>query len=117
LLFKDKHRWKRRWIILDDKSVHIFRSHEDLNPPFVINLMGSAVKRRKYDRDKEFTFDVITAAQSYSFQTDKEPEMMKWVTEIQQVCEKLVLCEIGGKAPSARVREAPNAWHMFSTDQ
>jgi Arf-GAP with coiled-coil, ANK repeat and PH domain-containing protein len=39
---------------------------------------------------------------SHLFQTDKEPELMMWVTAIQTVCERLVLSEIGGKATHSK---------------
>ena len=98
---------------------------QDMNPPYTIPLMGSAIKRRKKTEKGEFSFEVISAAQKYDdaaifdttreivmmmpssdgtrsiycsnlFQLETEAELLRWLVGGQQVCEQLVLGEIEG---------------------
>lgn len=96
------HKRRRRWIILDKQNLYIFKSVEDFKAPKVINLHCSAVRRLV----KEATpaFEIITSGRTFVFIVDKEQkgdrssEISSWVTEIQAVCEKLVLSSIGANS-------------------
>jgi len=82
---------KKRWIIVDELNLYIFKSPEDYGIPVVINLHCCAVRKAK----EAFGFELVTSGKNYLFCLDKEktpPVILDaWIQEIQTVCDNIVL--------------------------
>mmetsp|Transcript_19 Transcript_19/g.23 ORF Transcript_19/g.23 Transcript_19/m.23 type:complete len:359 (+) Transcript_19:851-1927(+) len=94
------HKRRRRWVILDKQNIYIFKSVEDFKAPKVINLHCTAVRR--VVKEATPALEIVTSGHTFVFHVDKEEKGDKgaaidsWITEIQRVCDELVLSSIGG---------------------
>jgi Putative GTPase activating protein for Arf/PH domain len=85
------HRWKRRWAIMTDAQLYLFKSTQDPRDPVVVPLIGACVRPVPL---KQTTFQVLAVNNTHTFQVESSLEMYEWVTRLGEVCERLVMTSI-----------------------
>lgn len=106
---KPHHSSKRRWAILEQTSLYVFKGPRDPRNPLVIALMGACVRLVPF---KQTTFQVLASTGTYVITCDSQKELSIWVTRMTNICEQLVLGEIDKPAEG----EVPDSQHASEAD-
>ena len=81
--------WTKRWCVLQEDRLHLFRRADEVVPMLSIPLKQCEV-RRANKKTKKFSFElnVPSEKEDYCFATDDEKEMLSWIRMLRVVAEE-----------------------------
>lgn len=81
--------WTKRWCVLQEDKLHLFRRPDEVVPMLSIPLQQCEV-RRAYKKTKKFSFElnVPSEKEDYCFAADTEKEMLSWIRLLRVIAEE-----------------------------
>lgn len=81
--------WTKRWCVLQEDKLHLFRRPDEVVPMLSIPLKQCEV-RRAYKKTKKFSFElnVPSEKEDYCFAADTEKEMLSWIRLLRVIAEE-----------------------------
>ena len=100
---------KRRWAILDQNALYVFKGPRDPHNPLVIPMIGACVRPVPH---KQTTFQVLASSGTYLVSVDTPKDLYQWVSKMTEICEHLVMVSIdqrplGGGEAGGSAEAAP----------
>eukprot|EP01114_Cavostelium_apophysatum_P019181 TRINITY_DN6106_c0_g1_i1.p1 TRINITY_DN6106_c0_g1~~TRINITY_DN6106_c0_g1_i1.p1 ORF type:complete len:984 (-),score=238.92 TRINITY_DN6106_c0_g1_i1:21-2972(-) len=92
-----RHRWKRRWIVVDNENLFVFKSRESEEHKVAISLLTCSVKslESKEGQEDRYCFHILTKDDNFNFYGETEEEVNGWVATIKSACENVMLGHLG----------------------
>ncbi len=92
-----RHRWKRRWIVLDDEYVYFCKDKDHLEPKAAVPLLTCFVKslEQKEGENDRYCFQLLAKDETYKFYTETEEELNDWVNTIKNACDEIMKLTLG----------------------
>lgn len=80
--------WTKRWCVLQEDKLHLFRRPDEVVPVLSIPLKQCEV-RRANKKTKKFAFElnVPSEKEDYCFAADTEKDMLSWVRLLRVIAE------------------------------
>jgi small GTP-binding protein len=78
--------WKKVWITLKDGVLYIYKKEKDYLesvPTTAVSLLTCTVKMTPGQKKLKNFFELISLQVQYQFQAETQPEMMDWITALQ----------------------------------
>eukprot|EP01119_Soliformovum_irregulare_P023508 TRINITY_DN8210_c0_g1_i1.p1 TRINITY_DN8210_c0_g1~~TRINITY_DN8210_c0_g1_i1.p1 ORF type:complete len:457 (-),score=93.37 TRINITY_DN8210_c0_g1_i1:416-1786(-) len=98
-----RHRWKRRWIVLNSENLCCYQTRDHVEPKVVIPLLLCSVKKLIDEREDRFCFMIITQEKHYKFFAETEQEVIEWVNTTKVASENAMLSCLGQTATGQSV--------------
>lgn len=81
--------WSKRWCVLQEDKLHLFRRPDEVIPMLSIPLKQCEV-RRANKKAKKFSFElnVPSEKEDYCFAADDEKMMLSWIRMLRVIAEE-----------------------------
>jgi PH domain len=100
---------RRRWVIVDDGIMGVYRSHKDPQPVFELDLVIASVKEYT-DAERQFAFSVTTPDMIVVVESESADDLVDWIQFLEKsiasqlrkgscVCVCVCVCVRGGSKP------------------